>query len=282
MYHEDFGFDAVTLAGPLDNDAPMEPADTLEQEFAAHLLGLVLASDLFAARNPGPRAWLEKVALATCWPDTRIFYSGERLDQDDLDTFLGCALLALRSPGRGRGSVRLHPRELARLIHPTGRRFDAKRQERSLWRLTAARLDIEDAGGDYVMQARLFNALLCDHASGVCAVDVSPRILEGFAGAARVERLLASRASLADGLHRWLAGFLAHGPTDLRLDIGALRRLCGLTRQPLAAFRERAVAALREFLDCGVIAAIESGGPDRLIVRRPAARGEEAACLLLS
>ena len=53
MYHEDFGFDAVTLAGPMDNDAPMEPADTLEQEFAAHLLGLVLASDLFAARNPG-------------------------------------------------------------------------------------------------------------------------------------------------------------------------------------------------------------------------------------
>jgi hypothetical protein len=50
----------------------------------------------------------------------------------------------------------------------------------------------------------------------------------------------------------------------------------------MAAFRVRAVAALQDFLDLGAIAAIESAGPDRLIVSRPAARGEEPACLLLS
>ena len=106
------------------------------------------------------------------------------------------------------------------------------------------------------------------------------------AGLARVRVTLqddgGTRRYSADGFARWLAGFLSYGPAALRLDFAALRRVSGLSRQPMAAFRVRAVAALQDFLDLGAIAAIESAGPDRLIVTRPAARGEEPACLLLS
>lgn len=281
MYHDELGFDAMTLTSPLDSAHQTGAADTLEQGLAARLLGLIVASDLFAARSWSPRQWQEGVALETCWPDTAIRFCGERLDQDDLDAFLGCLLLAFR--GQSKGSARFTLRDLARLIRPKARRFDARRLERSLWRLASARIDIEDAAGCYAIQVRLLNTLLCDRAAGICAVDVSPRMLAAFGDAARLERLLAARAPLgSDGFSRWLAAFLSHGPAALRLDFCALRRLSGLPRQPMAAFRIRAVAALQDFLDLGAIAAIESAGPDRLIVSRPAARGEEPACLLLS
>ena len=281
MYHDEIGFDTMTLTSPLDSAHPTCAVDSLEQGLSARLLGLVMASDLFAARSWSPRQWQEGVALETCWPGAAIRFCGERLDQDDLDAFLGCLLLAFR--GQAKGSARFSLRDLARLIRPKARRFDARRLERSLWRLASARIDIEDAAGCYVIQVRLLNTLLCDRAAGICALDVSPRMLAAFDDAARLERLLATRAPLgSDGFARWLAAFLSYGPAALRLDFGALRRLSGLPRQPMAAFRLRAVAVLQDFLDLGAIAAIESAGPDRLIVSRPAARGEEPACLLLS
>ena len=281
MYHDEIGFDAMTLTSPLDSAPQTCAADSLEQGLSERLLGLVMASDLFTARGSSPRQWQEGVALESCWPGAAIRFSGERLDQDDLDAFLGCLLLAFR--GQAKGSARFSLRDLARLIRPKARRFDARRLERSLWRLASARIDVEDASGCYALQVRLLNTLLCDRAVGICAVDVSPRMLAAFGDAARLERLLAARAPLgSDGFSRWLAAFLSHGPAALRLDFLALRRLSGLTRQPMAAFRIRAVAALQDFLDLGAIAAIESAGPDRLIVSRPAARGEEPACLLLS
>ncbi|EKO37861.1 MAG: hypothetical protein B193_3450 [Solidesulfovibrio magneticus str. Maddingley MBC34] len=280
MYHDVFGFDAMPLASPLDSAPGTRAAEALEQGLSDRLLGLVLASDLFAARTGSPRQSREGAPIAACWPGATIAASGEALDQDDLDAFLGCLLLALRSPMRG--SARFSLRDLARLIRPKARRFDVRRLERSLWRLAACRVNVEEAGGGYALQLRLLDAVLCDRRAGLCAVDVGPRMLAACGDPERIERLIAARAPLADGFARWLAGFLSYGPAALRLDFAALRRVAGLSRQPMAAFRVRAVAALQDFLDLGAIAAIESAGPDRLIVSRPAARGEEPACLLLS
>ncbi len=283
MYHDDFGFDAMTLDSPLDRDGQAFSADALEQGFGAGLLGLLLTSDLFSARNPGPRRLLTDVTLATSWPGAVVRFSGERLDQDDLDTFLGCVLLAFRNPGRGLGSTRFLLREMSRLLRPGGRRFAPRHLERSLWRLAAARIEIEAKEGHCHIQARLLHTLLCDRAAGLCAVDVNPRIMEAFRTATAVERLMATRAPLGTApFRRWLAGVLANSTGCLRLDIAGLRRLSGLAHQPLPAFRIRAIAALQSFLDMGYIVSIEPHGPDRLVILHQVARGEEPACLLLS
>lgn len=282
MYHDEFGFDAMTLESPLVPEAKAGPADALEQGFTGRMAGLILSSDLFAARGAGPRHWIDDLVLATCWEGATIRYCGERLDQDDLDAFLGCVLLAFRDTGRS-GAARFRLRDLTRLIRPRGRAFATRRLERSLWRLASARIEIEEGEGHVRMQAKLLNTLLCDHAAGICAVDVSPRIMEAFRSGPAVEHLLACRAPFGSGpFHRWLACLLTHGPAACRLDLAALRRLSGLTRQPMPAFRVRAITALQDFLDMGLIAAIEQAGPDRLVAMRPIARGEEAACLLLS
>lgn len=282
MYLDEIGFDTMPLATPLGLETRPGPADALEQEFADRFVGLILASDLFAARNPGPRSWLDEVPLATCWEGATIRFCGERLDQDDLDALLGCMLTAYRQSGRT-GAARFRLRELTRLIRPKGRRFDARRLERSLWRLASARVEIEEEAGSVRMQAKLVHTLLCDRPAGCCAMDINPRLLAGFHGAPTVERLLSVRAPLgAAPFPRWLAGLLAHGPACVRLDLAVLRRLSGLSRQPLPAFRQRTIAALQDFLDLGYVEAIEPAGPDRLVVKRPVARGEEPACLLLS
>lgn len=283
MYHDEIGFDAMALQGPLAQDEQAGAAGALEQGVSSRLLGLILASELFAARHAGPRNWHDDVALESCWHGADIRFSGEALDQDDLSAFLGCVILAFRAPGRGLGSTRFRLRDLTRLVRPRGRHFDARRMERSLWRLAAARIEIEDAAGEYHIQARLLHTLLCDRAAGICAVDVNPRIMEGFRSATGVERLLATRAPLgSDGFRRWLAGLLANSPGTLRLDFAALRRLSGLSHQPLPAFRTRTVAALQALMDLEYIAAIEPCGPDRLVIHHRVSRGEEAACLLLS
>lgn len=282
MYHDEIAFDAMPLANPFDAEARPGPAEALEEGFADRLAGLVLASDLFSARNPGPRTRLEEAPVASCWDGATIRFCGERLDQDDLDAFLGCVLLAFRESGRT-GAARFRLRDLTRLIHPKGRRFDARRLERSLWRLASARIEIEEEAGCVRMQARLLHTLLCDRAAGICALDVSPRLMQGLRSAQAVERLLAARAPLGSAAFpRWLAALLLNGPATQRLDMTALRRLSGLTRQPMPAFRVRAIAALQDFLDLGYLAAIEPAGPDRLVAKRPVARGEEPACLLLS
>jgi hypothetical protein len=282
MYHDDYGFDALALESPLDRAECAAGSPALEDGFAGNLVGLILASDLFAARSQGPRPWTEGVTLATSWSGATIRYCGERLNQDDLDALLGCVLLAFRNPGRSQGCTRFSLRDLTRLIRPTGRRFAVRCLERSLWRLAAARIEIESGAGQVLIQTRLIHALLCDGAAGVCSAELNPRIMEGLRSATVVERLLATRAPLGDPFRRWLAGLLANATGCLRLDLAGLRRLSGLTHQPMPAFRVRAVGALQALLDMGYIVSIEPNGPDRMVVMHQVARGEQAACLLLS
>lgn len=283
MYLDEYGFDALALQSPLDRDLRTDGNAALEEDFAGNLVSLILASDLFTARSLGPRPWTEGVTLATSWPGVTIRFSGERLSQDDLDTLLGCLLLAFRNPGRGHGCTRFHLRDLTRLIRPSGRRFAARCLERSLWRLAAARIEIESGAGQILIQTRLIHALLCDSAAGVCSAELNPRIMEGVRSATAVERLLATRIPLGTGLfRRWLAGLLANSTDCLRLDLAGLRRLSGLSHQPMSAFRVRAVTALQAFLDLGYIVSLEPNGPDRMVVMHQVARREQAACLLLS
>lgn len=283
MYHDEYGFDALALDSPLDRTERTCGNPNLEENFAGNLVGLILASDLFTARNLGPRPWTESLVLATSWSGATIRFSGERLSQDDLDTLLGCVLLAFRNPGRSVGTTRFSLRDMTRLIRPTGRRFAARCLERSLWRLAAARLEIESGAGQILIQTRLIHALLCDSAAGVCSTEINPRIMEGMRSATAVERLLATRIPLGTALfRRWLTGLLANSTGCLRLDLAGLRRLSGLSHQPMSAFQIRAVSALQALLDLGYIVSIEPNGPDRMVVMHQVARGEQAACQLLS
>jgi len=283
MYHDDFGFDALPLQSPLDRSPRGSGPWVQEQDYAGQLVGLLLASDLFSARTPGPHPVLEDALLATSWPGVVVRFTGESLDQDDLDALLGCLLLAFGNPGRSAGSTRFPLRDLARRIGGKGRRPTVRGLERSLWRLAGAGLGVTSEDGKIRTQTRLIHALLCDSAGSTCSVELNPRLLDGFRSPTSVERLLATRAPLgAAPFRRWLAGLLANSSGCLCLELAGLRRLSGLVHQPMSAFRERAEAAFQAFLELGYIVSIEQNGPDRLVVNHQVARGEQAACLLVS
>lgn len=283
MYHDDFGFDALPLQSPLERTVRGGGLWVQEQDYANNLIGLLLASDLFSARNPGTRPWLEDAPLATSWPDVTVRFSGELLDQDDLDVLLGCLLSAFGNPGRSAGATRFALPDLAKRIRTKGRRLTVHAVERSLWRLAGTGLEIISADEQIRIRMRLVHALLCDSARGVCSVELNPRLLEGFRSSTSVERLLATRAPLGSApFPRWLAGLLANSTGCLCLELPGLRRLCGLTHQSMTAFRERATTALQTFLDLGYIVAIDRKSPDRLVITHQVARGEQSACLLVS
>lgn len=283
MYHDDFGFDALPLQSPLERTVRGGGLWLREQDYANKLLGLLLASELFSARSPGARPLLEDAPLATSWPEVTVRFSGEILDQDDLDTLLGCLLLTFGNPGRSSGATRFSLHDLVKRIRSKGRRLTAHSVERSLWRLAGASLAIDNEADHIRIRLRLVHALLCDNANGVCSLELNPRLLEGFRSSTNVERLLAIRAPLgATPFPRWLAGLLANSTGCLCLELDGLRRLCGLGHQAMAAFRERVNAALQAFSELGYIAAIDQNGPDRLVVTHHVARGEQSACLLVS
>jgi hypothetical protein len=81
MYHDEYGFDALALDSPLDRTERTCGNPNLEENFAGNLVGLILASDLFTARNLGPRPWTESLVLATSWSGATIRFSGERLSR---------------------------------------------------------------------------------------------------------------------------------------------------------------------------------------------------------
>lgn len=281
MYHDDFGFDALPLPSPLDR--PLRGGLwAQEQDYSGKLIGVLLASDLFGVRSAGARPLLQDALLATCWPDVDIRYSGEQLDQDDLDVLLGVLLLVFTNPGRSTGAVRFQPRDLIRRIHGKGRRLTARTVERALWRLSSGGMTIASDDGQIKIQTRLVHGLFHDAASGVFALEINPRLLEGFHSATGIERLLATREPLgAAAFPRWLAGLLANASSCLCLEMDGLRRLSGLTHQAMPAFRERAESALQIFSDLGYIVSMEAIGPDRLVVNHQVARGEQSACLLV-
>lgn len=283
MYHDDFGFDALPLPSPFDRPARAGGLWAQEQDYSGKLIGLLLASDLFAARAPGARHMLEDTPLATSWPGVEVRYSGEFLDQDDLDILLGAVLLVFGNPGRSSGSARFPVRDLIRRIRGKGRRLTSRAVERSLWRLAGANIAIQSLDGRIRMQTKLVHGLFFDTENGTCFLELNPRLLEAFHSPTSVERLLATRAPLGTApFHRWLAGLLANATACLCLELPGLRRLSGLVHQPMAVFRERAEAALRDFSDLGYIISMEQHGPDRLVVTHQVARGEQSACLLVS
>ena len=157
MYHDDFGFDALPLQSPLDRSPRGSSLWVQEQDYASQLVGLLLASDLFSARTPGPHPVLEGALLATSWPGVVVRFTGESLDQDDLDTLLGCLLLAFGNPGRSSGSTRFPLRDLARRIGAKGRRPTVRGLERSLWRLAGAGLGVTSEDGKIRTHTRLIH-----------------------------------------------------------------------------------------------------------------------------
>jgi len=205
-----------------------------------------LASALFAASRLRRRRATECAALPVLKGGARLVFSGERLDQDDLDVFLGCVEHSLEQQRPGRGSVRFAVDDFLRRL---GRRDTPATRERlaaSLLRIELSRIALCDE--EMNAYANLLVCVGFDLGRDVWFAEVNPDVLAAFARATNPLGFIHTRLRLGPRpLAKWLFGLAWTLQDDCLLRSGELRRLCGcqaLEGAPFRALFRKALSAL--------------------------------------
>lgn len=277
MFVEEFSLDAVGVFEPpaFNGSAapPLPPAGNLLGAGAS----LFLASDLFPAcqvRNAERRAH-QGLTVLPGMPGA--FYSGDGLDQFDLDVFLGCVLKDIRKDKTAPRSMREFLRDIGRRATPSY----MARLEGSLLRLAKARVELDDRRFSCCVQ--LLESVLVDRKLGVCRVKASPEAVEALDRPGGLESLARFRFGLGQRpLTKWLAGLLwiLEGEACL-LDVEKLRLLCGRhTTDPLV-FAGQVMPALGTLVDSGYIASVRQWMNGTLMVSRNPGRNCATGCQLV-
>jgi len=272
MFLEEFSLDAVGVFQPPPftvRDTPLLPAP-------GTLLGtgasLFLGSDLFPARSLRKRRRLDRWPLTVVSESHSARYSGEILDQFDMDVFLGCVLKALRRETPVRRPMREFLKQLGRRPTP----LYTRRLEASLFRLSSARIELDDRR--YGCCVQLLDSVLVDRELGVFRAQASPEAVAALRGVGSLDRLARLRFGYGRRpLLKWLAGLiLVLGGKPALLDLDRLRALCGNGDCDPRIFSARAVPALRSLVDMGYIHSMRPCRDGRILVMFNA-RGKKAA-----
>lgn len=277
MFVEEFSLNAAEVFQlPLSPDTVTPPLPCL-----GSLLGvgasLFLASDLFPACSSRRGNRLERAPLNVVPFVQSAVYSGERLDQFDLDVFLGCVLKDIRKEKPARRSMRDFLRTLGRRPTPPC----VARLEASLLRLAAARIELADQRFGCCVQ--LVESVLVDREQGVCRVKAAPEALAALGETERLEELAKVRLRLGQRLlAKWLAGLITVvGGESCLLDLNRLRDLCGMRSASMANFSDRALAALSTLVDMGYIHSTHQSPNGRFMIVRHTGRSVAPECQLV-
>ncbi|HYN76696.1 MAG TPA: plasmid replication initiator TrfA [Lamprocystis sp. (in: g-proteobacteria)] len=219
---------------------PAESATTPLPKWADTVRGVpnaVLRSALFGVLKKGPRRHLECQRIAAV-QGTEVFYSGEQLDQGDLDVWT-MLLHLLREHTLG-SSTRLTAYQMLRWLGKKdtgGRGGNRGTLDTRLSRLHANKLNIRV--GSYHYQGRLVEHLRRDDVSGEYAIGLNPALHELFAKDQYTEVDAAIRSALeGQPLAHWLHGFYSSHAAPLPVSVKALHHLCGSGAKRLDHFRQ--------------------------------------------
>jgi hypothetical protein len=224
---------------------------------------LFLASDLFPAIYSRRRSREHRLPLAAASSSRQVFFSGERLDQADLDVLL-LLLQFLRRAGKQPGEpIRVQALDILR---PLGRKGGAKNIEwllRSMLRLESGRLLIKSE--TFSSGMRLLNKFLYNHEShdfvAVCDRDFQ----KAFAGR-NLDLFLRERLSLdRDGLAKWLHALAWSVACPFCFDMRGLQGLSGLGKMSEEDFESRVLEAAGR-LEESRLASFERFGEDRCVL----------------
>jgi hypothetical protein len=277
MFLEEFTLDAAGVFPPppvAAQDAPALPAP-------GSLLGagasLFLGSDLFPARILRKRRHLDRAPLSVLWGERPALYTGESLDQFDMDVFLGCVRKALR---RER-PVRRSQRDFLRMMGRKPSTATARRLEASLLRLASARIELTDRRFGCCVQ--LMESVLVDRELGVFRAQASPEALAALGGVEGLERLARLRFTCTGGpLFKWLAGLiLVLGNEACLMSLPRLRALCGFEGSDMKIFAARVLPVLRNLMDMGYIHCVSQCPDGRVMIHAKEGVRRAAECSLV-
>lgn len=196
-----------------------------EQAFMRLRPELFFASELFQGRYVRRRRQVRNYEALSLCPAATVRYTGERLDQFDLDVLLVCALHSAEQCPAATGMTMIDIRAVAKALLKTAGRTALARVAASLRRLEACRLEVRD--GRFVYCLRPVQKVLIDTLEHRCLVELNPEMLrslrsvQNFSGFVRERLRLRMRS-----MDRWLHGLLHYSP-EVCIPFGGFAALSG-------------------------------------------------------
>jgi hypothetical protein len=206
----------------------------------------MIRSALFGVIGKGRRKELKDELIAS-WKGCQIKFTGEALDQNDLDVFLMAIHLQSRAPGQAVNFT------ASGLLIALGRQKGKSGRDwlmRSLKRLKHTLVEIKINSVTYY--GSLLDAIVHDETKGIYRLRLNPE-LGGLFGDDYIRLDWKNRLSLSGNLEKWLHGYILSNKSPHQISVEKLQLLCGSTSQAKFHFREKLKKALRSLLKTNII-----------------------------
>ncbi|NOY71634.1 MAG: hypothetical protein GXP14_04545 [Gammaproteobacteria bacterium] len=211
----------------------------------------VLRSSIFGVVKRGRRRYLRREELAK-WGEDKISYSGERLDQADLDVWLELLHLVRTTP-LGQTVAFEKYTFLRQLGRSTGRQ-NWRWLEDSIARMMASTVEIKTGTKRYL--GALIHKGYIDDESGRYVVILNTELMALFHAGYTLQHAK-KRLLLSTDLAKWLCGYLeSHKATEdhpHRVSVKRLHELCGSETKNLKHFRSKLKSAVDQLAEQEVI-----------------------------
>lgn len=198
----------------------------------------IIRSSLFGVVKRGRREYLERVRLPTIGA-TEILYTGGRLDQADLDAWMGILeLFKGQDIAMKLGRVTVPIREFLRII---GREAGGSGMQwimRVMSRLSATDIQIKD--GDYTYGGSLVVRYARDEHTGQLMIEVDPKLVALFQATKWSHIDWEERQALGqDHLAKWLHAFYSSHAEAYPIKVRTLQKWSGASTEELWKFRQQ-------------------------------------------
>lgn len=215
---------------------PVEPPDRRTTP------NVCLRSALFGVVGRGRRRWLHDVEIAA-QDGYRVLFTGERLDQSDLDVWLAIKHLCAGFPLGA--EVEFSAPELFRLLGKSDGQANRESLKRSLQRMKEASVSmLAPSGAGF--QGSMIDWWKWDAESRRFWVVLSPRMAPLFEDEDYTLLVNAQRQQLGKDLARWLHGYWSSHQRIYPIYDTTLMRLCGAETEVIWKFRQLLREALAD------------------------------------
>jgi hypothetical protein len=202
----------------------------------------ILRSSLFGVVGKGHRKYERNVLKATVQGLT-VKFTGEQLDQADLDVYLECVR---RCTKKSLGElVRFTAYDFLKSIGRKTGKFEYEWLKVCLTRLFVCGLELGD--GRLFYDGHLINEKYRDEKTGEFVIALNPKIAKFFSGDVWTGLLLTERTTLkGKPLAQWLHGFYSSHSKPFSYKVETIKELCGSDVSALKTFKQKLKKSLAD------------------------------------
>lgn len=224
---------------------------------------ICLRSALFGVVRPGRRKFLKNELLAS-QEGYEVRYTGERLDQGDLDVWQQVVHLCRDELMGTRAPISLY--SILKAIGRNTGKSDYQWLKQSLTRLRAHAVQLRSGSRLYV--GGLIDDWHLDEDTGAAYVRINPMLGRFFETDQYTLIDFQRRLSIGTQLARWLHDYYSTHAKPYPVKVDTLRRLCGSETSALREFRRNLRSALNELVQAGLLLTWEIDEDDLVHVNK--------------